>query len=309
MVLLAPHGTGQGIDLPYPGPHVDPQVIPRPGTDDHPVDPGVDDNPAAHGAGGGVVEEGAVSGLPAGQIEGGAQGVPPGGGDDGVHLRVDRAAQLIPLAGGDVHGLPGAVAQVHAVLPPPGRAVVAGGDDLVVFYNYGTVGQNKIDKIVGSYTYDNMIIPSIRFVTNDRLAAFGDTKVILYEGTQKPAVIKEIKCSGNVRSIYYDDAYFGLVYDNKKSAKGYVTNIYNLKGKLVLTQEFDLDYTQIGFLQNGLLCIRNEKSVQLYTMRGSKRFSYTFDRSIYDVISGSGELDYWLILSGETDRIRLKDKF
>ena len=44
-------------------------------------------------------------------------------------------------------------------------------------------------------------------------------------------------------------------------------------------------------------------------MRGSKRFSYTFDRSIYDVISGSGELDYWLILSGETDRIRLKDKF
>ncbi len=35
----------------------------------------------------------------------------------------------------------------------------------VVFYNYGTVGQNKIDKIVGSYTYDNMIIPSIRFVT------------------------------------------------------------------------------------------------------------------------------------------------
>ena len=106
---------------------------------------------------------------------------------------------------------------------------------------------------MGSYTYDNMIIPSIRFVTNDRLAAFGDTKVILYEGTQKPAVIKETKCSGNVRSIYYDDAYFGLVYDNKKSAKGYVTNIYNLKGKLVLTQEFDLDYTQIGFLQNGLL--------------------------------------------------------
>lgn len=179
----------------------------------------------------------------------------------------------------------------------------------VVFYNYGTVGQNKIDKIVGSYTYDNMIIPSIRFVTNDRLAAFGDTKVILYEGTQKPAVIKEIKCSGNVRSIYYDDEYFGLVYDNKKSAKGYVTNIYNLKGKPVLTQEFDLDYTEIGFLQNGLFCIRNEKSVQLYTMRGSKRFSYTFDRSIYDVISGSGELDYWLILSGETDRIRLKDKF
>ena len=179
----------------------------------------------------------------------------------------------------------------------------------VVFYNYGTVGQNEIDNIVGSYSYDDIIIPSIRFVTNDRLIAFADEKVILFEGTQKPSVMKEIKCSKNIRSIYYDEDYFGLVFDDAESAKGYVTKIYNMKGRQVLEQKFDLDYTDIGFLQNGLLCIRNEKSVQLYTMRGSKRFEYTFDRSIYDVISGSGQLDYWFILNGETDRIRLKDKF
>lgn len=178
----------------------------------------------------------------------------------------------------------------------------------VVFYNYGTVGQNEIDNIVGSYSYNDMIIPSIRFVTNDRLIAFGDEKVLLFEGKQKPAVMKEIKCSKNIRSVYYDEEYFGLVFDDAESAKGYVTKVYNMKGRQVLEQKFDLDYTDIDFLQNGLLCIRNEKSVQLYTMRGSKRFEYTFDRSIYDVISGSGQLDYWLILNGETDRIKLKDK-
>lgn len=178
----------------------------------------------------------------------------------------------------------------------------------VVFYNYGTVGQNEIDNIVGSYSYQDMIIPSIQFVTDDRLLAFGDEKVILFEGTQKPAVMKEIKCDKNIRSIYYDQDYFGLVFDDAESAKGYLTKIYNMKGRQVLEQKFDLDYTDIGFLQNGLLCIRNEKSVQLFTMRGSKRFEYTFDRSIYDVISGSGQLDYWFILNGETDRIKLKDK-
>ncbi|MCI8890217.1 MAG: hypothetical protein HFH34_02480 [Eubacterium sp.] len=178
----------------------------------------------------------------------------------------------------------------------------------VVFYNYGTVGQNEIDNIVGSYSYKDMIIPSIRFVTNDRLIAFGDEKVLLFEGKQKPAVMKEIKCGKNIRSIYYDEDYFGLVFDDAESAKGYVTKIYNMKGRQILEQKFDLDYTAIDFLQNGLLCIRNEKSVQLFTMRGSKRFEYTFDRSIYDVISGSGQLDYWLILNGETDRIKLKDK-
>lgn len=178
----------------------------------------------------------------------------------------------------------------------------------IVFYNYGTVGQNEIDNIVGSYAYPDMMIPSIKFVSNDRLLAFGDTKVIIYEGKQKPAVAQEIKCTDVVRSVYYNERYFGLTYDNPKSAKGYHTVIYNMHGKTVLEQDLGLDYTEIGFLQNGLLCVRNEKSVVLYTVRGNKRFEHTFDRNIYDVISGSDQLEYLFVLSGETDLVRLSDE-
>ena len=85
------------------------------------------------------MEKLAALGLTPRQVQGGPQGVPPGGGDDGVHLRVDGAAQLVPLAAGHLHGLPGAVAQVHAVPPPTGGAVVAGGDDLVVLHDDGPV--------------------------------------------------------------------------------------------------------------------------------------------------------------------------
>lgn len=177
----------------------------------------------------------------------------------------------------------------------------------VVFYNYGTVGQNEIDNIVGSYSYDDMVIPSIRFVSNDRLLAFGDNKVVIYEGTQKPSVLQEIDCPGDIRSIYCNEEYFGLVCDNPNSAEGYRTFIYNMRGNRVLAQNFKMDYKEIGFLQNGLLCIRGEKSVALYTMRGGKRFEYTFNQGIYDVISGNSQLEYLFILSGETDLIKLKD--
>ena len=85
------------------------------------------------------MEQLAGLGLPSGQVQGGAQGVPAGGGNDGVHLRVDRAAQLIPLAAGDPHGLPGAAAQIHAVLPAPRGPVVAGGDDLIVIHDDGPI--------------------------------------------------------------------------------------------------------------------------------------------------------------------------
>ena len=176
----------------------------------------------------------------------------------------------------------------------------------VVFYNYGTVGQNEIDNIVGSYSYEDMIIPSIRFVTNDRLLACGDTKVIIYEGRQKPVVAQEISCPDYIRSIYYNEKYFGMTFDHPKSAEGYRTVIYNMRGAQVLEQDIGIDYTEIGLLQNGLLCVRNEKTVVLYTIRGSKRFEHTFDRNIYDVIAGRGQLEYLFVMSGGTDRIRLK---
>ncbi len=148
--------------------------------------------------------------------------------------------------------------------------------------------------------------PSIRFVTNDRLLAFGDTKVIIYEGRQKPVVAQEISCPDHIRSIYYNEKYFGMTFDHPKSAEGYRTVIYNMRGAQVLEQDIGIDYTEIGLLQNGLLCVRNEKTVVLYTIRGSKRFEHTFDRNIYDVIAGRGQLEYLFVMSGGTDRIRLK---
>ena len=53
----------------------------------------------------------------AGHIQRRAQHLAAGGGDNGVCLRMYGAAQLIPLPGGNIHSLPGAVAQIHAVFP------------------------------------------------------------------------------------------------------------------------------------------------------------------------------------------------
>ena len=62
-----------------------------------------------------------------------------GGDDDGVGLGVHRTAQLVPLAAGDIVPLPQAPAQVGAILPTPGRTIVAGGNNRIVFDDDGTV--------------------------------------------------------------------------------------------------------------------------------------------------------------------------
>ena len=69
--------------------------------DNHGGDPGVDDLPLAHGAGIGVGNQLSGGILPPYQIQSGPDHVVAGGGDNSVCLRMDAAAELIPLPPGD----------------------------------------------------------------------------------------------------------------------------------------------------------------------------------------------------------------
>ena len=114
-------------------------VLFRAPSDDHPLNAGVDDEPPAHGAGGSIGEEFAGLGVPASQVEGGAQGGAAGGRDNAVGLGMDRAAQFIPLTRGHSELLPGTAAQIGAVFPSPGGSIVASGKDLIILHDDGAI--------------------------------------------------------------------------------------------------------------------------------------------------------------------------
>ena len=177
----------------------------------------------------------------------------------------------------------------------------------VVFYNYGTVGQNEIDNIVGSFSYSDIVIPRIQFVSNNRLLAFGDTEAVVYECKQKPVVKKEIDFRQDILSVYYNNDYFGVVSAKENSANEYQTIIYNKKGKMVASLDYALDYTDISFLQNDTVCIHNDKKCLIYTLKGNKKFDYQFEQNIYSIISGNSQRDYVFILNGKTLHAKLND--
>ena len=63
----------------------------------------------------------------------------------------------------------------------------------VTFFNFDTVGQNEIDNIVGQYSYSDVVVPKVEFLTNDVMVAFGSRKTVIFEGAQKPKVKKEME--------------------------------------------------------------------------------------------------------------------
>lgn len=178
---------------------------------------------------------------------------------------------------------------------------------VLYFYNFGSVGQNEIDNLVGTYSYEGLIIPQIEFVTNDRLLAFGDSRILFFEGSQRPEQEQEIEFSGQARSVFFNESYVGIITNNdEKADETRHMEVYDSGGKRILRKDFSMDYESVEFLQNGEICIRSGTELLLYNTYGVKKFAYTFDTAFYGVLSGHGQTEYIFILEGRTDRVRLK---
>ena len=55
----------------------------------------------------------------------------------------------------------------------------------VVFYNFGPVGANQSDYMVSAYTYSDLVVPKVQFMNNDTAFAAGDSRLMIFGGSQK----------------------------------------------------------------------------------------------------------------------------
>ena len=176
---------------------------------------------------------------------------------------------------------------------------------VIAFYNFGSVGQNSIDKIVSSYTYTDMVIPQIRYLSEDTMVAFGDNRVILFTGAQKPMEAKSIELTEEVKSIFYDEEHFGMIYDST-NGKNHRLEYYDLSGKQIMNTSFDTDYVKVEILSNGELCILGENSCEIFSVRGVRKFQYDFQEHLYLIFSGKMQTNYTILLEGKTQKVKLR---
>ena len=176
----------------------------------------------------------------------------------------------------------------------------------IVFYNFGSVGENEIDRIVSANSFSDMVIPQLDFVSDDRMVAYGDSEIAIFEGTQKPKLAQEIPLTGEAKSIFNNNKYVGVVYSNNDEKLTHHVAVYDMHGFTVMEKDFSQEYTEIGFLSNNEVCILNNHSCDIYTVRGIYKFHYDFDEELYKVISGGTGLNYTIILENSTEKVRLK---
>ena len=176
----------------------------------------------------------------------------------------------------------------------------------ISFYNFGSVGQNEIDNNVGTYAYEDLFIPEIEYMDENQMIAIGDKKLLIFGGTQKPELDKEIEWEQTITSVFYNDRYLGVTYNNEEEEFSHHIMVYDAKGKVVMENDTSIVYDEISFLENDEICVLNDHECELFTKHSIKKFSYTFDMPIYSVLSTNVADEYVFMMEGTTDEVKLR---
>ena len=200
----------------------------------------------------------------------------------------------------------------------------------LTFYNFGNVGKNEVDRQVGYKKFTNQLIPRIEFVNNDTVAAFGDKRIILYAMKQKPKELMNRKVKHEIKSILYNSKYIGYVYNDDslpKNAKSdnsikkttenagsleeggesqYILEVFNLKGRAILNQTIDFNYTNIHSTPKEIIVVSGNKC-QIIKYNGFIKYNGGFNKEVVnEFFPTTRNNQYILITDKNTEKIRIK---
>lgn len=174
----------------------------------------------------------------------------------------------------------------------------------VTFYNFGEVGQNYVDNMVGSYSFE-ALVPEINFVTNDIAVICRDDGIVFYHVTEIPKVMATEDFTEQIRSVFCSKGYTGLVLEAADGGESKLILYQNEKGKRVLNIEIPSDYTGIYTSGTDIVCY-DSGELRIYSISGKQKFHTEFSKNINAVFRVDDSTKYILIGDQTAETIRLK---
>jgi len=142
-------------------------------------------------------------------------------------------------------------------------------------------------------------------MNDSKIFAAADDRIMFFSGKEVPTSQTEA-LTGNeeIRSIFYNDSYVGVVFINNDSQGAYRLQVYNTQGDLVTTIFFDLEYVDV-FFDNEQIGIYGQNEFLLCDMNGNEKFSAGFDKAVKVMIPTSVRSKFLLVTENAIETLEL----
>lgn len=176
----------------------------------------------------------------------------------------------------------------------------------MVFYNFGAVGGNFVDKIVASKIYEGSVIPRVQYLGDSICVAVSDQGLLYFEGKEIPEEKTVVPEEKEIRSVFFGEKTVGVVVDGAREEAGrYEVHLYNTSGELTVKVGSDLAYSRVKMSGEDLILF-SEEECEIYNPKGALRYAGVFDGALADMYKGKGLRSYVLVFSDRTEEIKLR---
>lgn len=175
----------------------------------------------------------------------------------------------------------------------------------VVFYNFSSVGENEVDRIVGGFNhYKSTLVPDVEFINNSTAVAFGDNMFTIYSINQKPKITYEETFENKIKTVFHSNKYVGIVLENNDATYPYQLKVYNTKGEIEYKKNIDFKYKDICFVGKNVV-MYDDMRCMMYSFSDVERFNYTFEKSLVSIVPLRSDI-FALISDNGIEEIQLK---
>lgn len=175
----------------------------------------------------------------------------------------------------------------------------------VGFYNWSSIGQNRMDNMVSSDKLEHVIAPQVEYLDADTCLVLRDNGFSVYEGKQIPKIQVTVELNQEIISAFYNESYVGFVVGSDDGEHAFTMKVYNLKGREVITEDFDFSYDQIVMDENQILMF-NRTQMCTYSLEGVKKFEGDIKEGILNNLLPLSSNQYMVVTEDGTCTIKLK---
>ena len=204
----------------------------------------------------------------------------------------DRSGKALDISVTLEMGLSGFPMDI-ALSPDGSGLVVAAGAYLdgglatqMVFYNF-SVGRGETNRLVGYFTYEDVVFPEVRYMGAAAVAAAGDDRLVFFDLSteNKPKVAAEHLFDTQITAVDLGETAVSVVR-SKPNGTGLVLEVYGKTGK----KSFETDLGETPrFLEESedYILLTAESGVKIWDHSGKLRFDGTLAQDAQTVFAMS----------------------
>jgi hypothetical protein len=179
----------------------------------------------------------------------------------------------------------------------------------IVFYSFDTDRNTSTHAVAAFQQYGDTLFADVAFLGNERAAAFGDGKIVLYSLKKRtdPQELTVIEPEGKITNLAYDEDHIAYATTNGDLVQSRLLYLYNTDGTRIFDTETTFEFSEMNLGEEGLY-LTGSSSVQYLNLKGKVCFTGSLDCNILELVSGKKPSEFLVVTNQMLKYLKLVRK-